>query len=207
RRRNSLGEAGILRKEAVAGMDGLGARAQRGLDHCPAAQVALARDRRTNADGMVGQAHVQGTGVGLGIHGDGPDPEPAAGADHAAGDLAAVGNEDALEHRACGHVWSRWEPRRGARGWNTVTPRSRRHGRPARGTQSLLSIQAGARLPRNAARPSWPSGETRSAAISAALSASSASAGPPAITRRTSCLAEAAATGPALSSRSSCACT
>lgn len=37
---------------------------------------------------------MQGTGVGLRVDGDGFDAELFAGADDAAGDLAAVGNED-----------------------------------------------------------------------------------------------------------------
>src|SRR5690606_25784706 len=68
--------------------------------------------------------------------------------------------------------------------------------------------QCGARFSRNADRPSRPSSEARSAAISAALARSSASRSPPAAqTSRTSTLADALATGPALRSSSSCACT
>ena len=44
--------------------------------------------------------HVQRVRVGLGVDGHGRDAELAAGADDAHGDLAAVGDEDLLEHRA-----------------------------------------------------------------------------------------------------------
>ena len=43
---------------------------------------------------------VQRVLVGIGINRDGLDAEPAGGLDDAAGDLAAIGNQDALEHRA-----------------------------------------------------------------------------------------------------------
>ena len=63
-------------------------------------QVALARGKGTDADGLVGQTQVQGLPVRLGIHGDRPDAELAAGADHADRDLAAVGDEDLIEHES-----------------------------------------------------------------------------------------------------------
>ena len=63
-------------------------------------QVALDRRRRPDADGLVGEGHVPRLGVGLGVHGDGRDAELAAGADDAHGDLAPVGDEDLVEHRA-----------------------------------------------------------------------------------------------------------
>ena len=53
--------------------------------------------------GVVGHAHVQRRAVGFGVDGDGLDAELAAGADHAHGDLAAVGDQDFLEHRAPGY--------------------------------------------------------------------------------------------------------
>ncbi|MNU09124.1 hypothetical protein D3C72_2555160 [compost metagenome] len=41
---------------------------------------------------------MEGVGVGFGVDGDGADAEGLAGADDAAGDLAAVGDEDLGEH-------------------------------------------------------------------------------------------------------------
>ena len=46
----------------------------------------------------VGEADVEALAVGGRVHGDGLDAELAAGADDADGDLAAVGDQDALEH-------------------------------------------------------------------------------------------------------------
>src|SRR5262249_60425426 len=45
-----------------------------------------------------GQAEVGGDAVGLGEDGDGLDAEVLAGADDPQGDLAPVGDKDALEH-------------------------------------------------------------------------------------------------------------
>ena len=50
---------------------------------------------------LVGLAHVQGVGVGLGIDGDGAQAHAAGGAEHAAGDLAAIGDQDGFEHARC----------------------------------------------------------------------------------------------------------
>jgi len=48
--------------------------------------------------GLVGLAHMQGVAVGVGIDGDGGDAELFRRPDDAAGDLAAIGDEDLLEH-------------------------------------------------------------------------------------------------------------
>jgi hypothetical protein len=61
-------------------------------------EIALARSGGTDADGLVGEANVQRVAVGLGIDGDRAQAEPAGGADDAAGDFAAIGDQDALEH-------------------------------------------------------------------------------------------------------------
>jgi hypothetical protein len=93
-----LGEFLVLGQEAVAGMDGLGAGGQRRLDDLVDHQVGLARRRRADADGLVGQAHVARAGVGLGIHGDGADAHAPRGLDDAAGDLPPVGDQYFREH-------------------------------------------------------------------------------------------------------------
>ena len=62
------------------------------------AQVGLARGRRAAAVGLVGEAHVQRVAVDVGVDGDRLDAQLAAGADHAHRDLAAVGDQDLLEH-------------------------------------------------------------------------------------------------------------
>jgi hypothetical protein len=51
---------------------------------------------------LVRLAHMQRVGVGVGIDRDGLDPHALAGADHPAGDLAAIGDQDFRERRAAG---------------------------------------------------------------------------------------------------------
>ena len=48
--------------------------------------------------GLVGHRDMQRAGVGVGIDGDGAHAHPARRADDAAGDLAAIGDQDLGEH-------------------------------------------------------------------------------------------------------------
>ena len=47
---------------------------------------------------LVGSTHMQRIGIGVGIDRDGANAELAAGVHDAAGDLAAVGDQDLVEH-------------------------------------------------------------------------------------------------------------
>ena len=67
-------------------------------------QVALGRRLAAEGVGLVGHAHVQGVAVEVGVDGDGADAQLAAGPDDPDGDLAAVGNEDLLEHAGLSSV-------------------------------------------------------------------------------------------------------
>ena len=93
-----LGEVGVLGQEAVAGVDGLGAGGFRGGQHLPSVQIGFAGGGGADQHRLVSLAHVQGAGVGLGIDGDGAQAHAAGGAEHAAGDLAAIGDQDGFEH-------------------------------------------------------------------------------------------------------------
>ena len=93
-------EGGVLGEEAVAGMDGVGPRAPRRLDEALDAEIRLARRRGSDADGVVGGAHVRRLAVGVGVDRDGGEPLGAAGAGDADGDLAAVGDQ----HAPHGHM-------------------------------------------------------------------------------------------------------
>ena len=99
-----VGEVGVLAEEAVAGMDRLRAGLPRDFDDRIAAQVRILRPRPADRPGLVGQAHVLRVGIGFGVHRDGADAELARGADHAAGDLAAVGDQDLA--RTCSRSYS-----------------------------------------------------------------------------------------------------
>ncbi len=95
-----VGEVGVFAEESVAGMDGLGAGFGGGFEDLIAAEIALGGGRGADADGFAGGGDVQGMGVGLGIDGDGGDAEAIEGANDAAGDFAAVGDQDFFEHEA-----------------------------------------------------------------------------------------------------------
>ena len=95
---DSLGEVGILGQEAIAGMDGLGARGLCGGEHLRRVQIGFACRGRADQDGLIGLPDMQGLRIGLGIDGDGPDAHATGGAEHAAGDLATIGDQDGGEH-------------------------------------------------------------------------------------------------------------
>ena len=92
------GERRALGQEAVARMHRLGAARLAGGDDVVDDQIALRRRRRPDRHGVVGHFDMERVAVGLGIDRHGLDSHPAGGLDDPAGDLAAIGNQDALEH-------------------------------------------------------------------------------------------------------------
>ncbi len=92
------GEVGVLGQEAVAGMDGVCAGALRGVDDEVGAQVGVGRRAAGQADRPVGLGDERCVRVGVGEHRDGGDAEFAAGAEHPARDLAAVGDQHRADH-------------------------------------------------------------------------------------------------------------
>src|SRR4029079_15291227 len=94
-------EGSVLGKEAPARMDGVALGRGRGSDEGRYAEVAVGGERRPDVNRAVGEADVETFAVGRGVDGDGLDTELPAGADDADGDLAAVGDQDALEHSPC----------------------------------------------------------------------------------------------------------
>ncbi len=93
-------ELRVFRQEAVARVDAVAAVFPCHREDFRAVQVALARSRRADADRRVGEARVQRVAIRLGKDGDRAQAQPPRGADDTAGDLAAIGNQDALQH--CG---------------------------------------------------------------------------------------------------------
>src|SRR3989338_563981 len=89
-----LGEVGVLREEAVAGMDAVHVgdlgRADDGRD----VQIALLGSRSAHADRFVRQPHVEAVAVRFRIDGDRPDVHFFAGPYDPDGDLPPVGDED-----------------------------------------------------------------------------------------------------------------
>ena len=104
--RAGLGEVRVLGEEAVAGVDGLGAGLPGRFEDLVAAQVAVPGRGGTDAIRLVGEVDVARAGVGFGIHGHGFHAQAPRGRDHPAGDLAAVGNQNFLEHHCTTRVMS-----------------------------------------------------------------------------------------------------
>jgi hypothetical protein len=95
---HALGEVGVLRQEPIAGVDRLRVGDLGGGDDRRHVQVALARGRRADADRFVRHRHVLEVAVDGGMHRDRTDAECMAGAQDAQRDLAAVGDDDFIEH-------------------------------------------------------------------------------------------------------------
>ena len=93
-----LGELGVLRQEAVAGMDRGRSRDLRRRDDPGDVEIALAAGRRPDTDVLVGESDVQRVAIPFRVDGDGADPQLATGADHAERDLAPVCDQDLIEH-------------------------------------------------------------------------------------------------------------
>ena len=88
----------VLAQEAIARVDGLRPRGLGRLDDLVAQQVGLTRGRRAQAHGLISQLDKARAGVGVGIHRHRSNAHALGGGDDAAGDLAAVGDQDFLEH-------------------------------------------------------------------------------------------------------------
>ncbi len=94
RRRAGRGELGVLRQEAVAGMDRVGARPVRGFEDAVDAEIALAHRRRTDPDRLVGEGDVRRVAVGVGVDRDGAVAHVARRPHDPPRDLAAIGDQD-----------------------------------------------------------------------------------------------------------------
>ena len=93
-----FGEARVLREEAVAGMHRVGAGDLAGGEQRGNVEVAVARGGRADAHAFVGEPHVHGILVGGRMHGDRRNAQLLAGAQDAQRDLAAVCDQDLVEH-------------------------------------------------------------------------------------------------------------
>ena len=94
-------EVGVLGQEAVAGVNRVGPRAERRLDHQVAAEVRLGRGVAGQGHGDVGLGDEPHRGIRVGVHRHGLDPEVPAGPEHPPRDLAPVGDEKPVDG---GHV-------------------------------------------------------------------------------------------------------
>ena len=94
----NLGEPGVLGQKAVARVHRIRAGDLAGGEQRGNVQVGILGRRRTDADALVGEPHVHGVVVGGRMHGHGGDAELLASAQNSERDLAAVGDEDLIEH-------------------------------------------------------------------------------------------------------------
>jgi len=78
-------------------MDRLGAGLFRSINDGLDVEIAVARPRRAEQHGGVRHRDMHRAGVGFGIDGDGAQAHGARGSDDAAGDLAAVGDQERAE--------------------------------------------------------------------------------------------------------------
>ena len=79
-------------------MHRLGAGGEAGGDDLVGNEVAFARRWRPDVDRLIGLGDVQRRGIGVRIDGNGLDAHGPRRADDAAGDFAAIGDQDLLEH-------------------------------------------------------------------------------------------------------------
>jgi len=105
--RDRVREVPVLAKEPVAGMDGVRTRAAGGAQDRVDAEVRARGLRGPDRQRLVRHPRVQGARVRLRIHGRRGEAHHPAGARHAHGDLAAVGDEDLLHTTQYGLRFSR----------------------------------------------------------------------------------------------------
>src|SRR5690606_17008684 len=93
-------ETRVLGEEAIAGVDRVGAGDLAGSEQARNVEIALGRRWRADAHALVGEADVHRVGVGGRMDRDSRDAELLAGALDTERDLAAVGDQNLVEH-AC----------------------------------------------------------------------------------------------------------
>ena len=93
-----LGEGGILRQKAVARMDRFRARLLGRLDDLLHHEIGLRGGRRPDQHRLVGHIHMHRVAVRLGIDRHRLDAHPPGGLHDTAGDFAAIGDQNFVEH-------------------------------------------------------------------------------------------------------------
>ncbi len=93
-------EALAFGEEAIAGMDAVRPGLLRREQDQLGLEIALRRGRRPEPNRFVGHPHMRRARIGIRIDRDRGDPHLLGGAHHPARDLAAIGDQDLLEHQA-----------------------------------------------------------------------------------------------------------
>ena len=123
-RRQRRGEGFALGEKSVAGMHRLRACALGGVHDLADDQIALCRRRRADQDRFIRHLDMASVPVGFGIDGDGFDSQPARGLDDPAGNLAAIGDQDTLEHAAANPLGNPFFPASGGKLNNSLIGRN-----------------------------------------------------------------------------------
>ncbi len=97
------GERRVLGEESVARVDGLRALGEGGRHDLLDVEVAVGCRRGPEAHRDIREADVAGARICVAVDGDRTDAERAQSVDDAAGDFAAVGDQNGVEHGAVGH--------------------------------------------------------------------------------------------------------
>ena len=92
------GEVRVLAQEAIAGMNGIGPVALRGVEDAVDVEVAFGGRRGTDVRGLVGEAHMHGGPIGIRVDRDAADAEFLQRAIDAHGNLTPIGDQDFAEH-------------------------------------------------------------------------------------------------------------
>ena len=100
--RQCLGKRRAFRKKTVARMHRLGAAPPAGIDDFFDREIALRGRRRADRYRQIRHLDVERIRIRVGIDRNGFDPHAARGLDDSTGDLAAIGDQDTLEHAANG---------------------------------------------------------------------------------------------------------
>ncbi|MCY1344045.1 hypothetical protein D9M69_300730 [compost metagenome] len=93
-----FGEGGVFGEEAVAGVNGGGAGLLGDIQNLVDHQVGAGGRAFAKAEGFIGLLDMQAGGVGFGVHRHALDVEGTQGAQDAAGNGAAVGDQEFVEH-------------------------------------------------------------------------------------------------------------
>ena len=91
-------KVGVLREEAITGVDGVSAGAHGDIEERRDVHVGIRRGVAGQGIGFVSHLGVQGASIGFGVNGDGADAQVTRGAGNTDGDLAAVSNKDCRDH-------------------------------------------------------------------------------------------------------------
>ena len=85
-------------QEAITGVNGIGTRGQCSTDDAIGAEIAVARGRRSDRHGDIGEPDMHGIAIRVRIDGSGTQADALCRANDADGDFASIGDEKRTKH-------------------------------------------------------------------------------------------------------------